>query len=400
MRLLLLWPGGFVRVSVRGAAPERFVNLAARRGIPLWYLREGDRCLRGVMTAAHFLRIRPIARRARCRVHVEARVGLPFLWRRVVRRPGLVLGALAALAVLALAAGTVLFVEVGGASAGHREEILAAAHRAGLRPPLLRFALDPARVEEQVAAALPYVSWARLTFQGTLARLEVGEQEMPPPPPPPAGPADVVAAKAGELVYVLPLMGVARVQPGQRVEPGDVLISGAIPGRPVPASGEGIAGGVAGPARMVGARGVCLARVVYRAEAQVPCFEVVRRPTGRLWRGWVVVVGEREIVLRGRVPFELFETSQTRAALGGRNGKPLVEVIRTTYHEVEPVTFVRTPGEAALAAREEALRQVLSRVPAAAEREAIEAEVRPGDGGVTARVTVYAIEDIGVVRPR
>lgn len=393
MRLLLLWPSGFVRVVVSGAAPERFVNLAARRGIPLWQLRQEGHCIRGVMAAAHFLRIRPLARRSRCRVHVQARAGLPFVWRKVAQRPGLVAGALAALALIMITGSTVLFVEVSGASAGHREEILAVAHQAGLRPPIPRFLLNGAALEEQVAASLPYVSWARLTFQGTLARLEVGEQELPPPPPPPTGPADVVATKPGELVYLLPLMGVARVQAGQRVVAGQVLISGVIPGRKV---GEK----ETGPPRLVSARGVCLARVAYQAVVRLPRHEVVHRPTGRTWHGWVVLVAGKEIVLRGKVPFELYDTSQTRAVLGGRNGKPAVEVIRTTYHEVEPVTFVRTPGEAALAARDKALAEVLSRVPPGAEREVIEAEVEVRDEGATARVTVFTIEEIGRVMPR
>jgi len=393
MRLVLLWLGGFLRVTIRGAAPERFVNLAARRGIPLWQLRDRGDCMSAVMAASHFGLTRPLARRSRCRLHVEARVGLPFLWRKVGRRPGLVAGAACALALLAVCNALVLFVEVSGASAGHREEILALVHQLGLRPPTLRFTLNGPALEEQVAGRLPYVSWARLTFQGTLARLEVGERELPPPPSPPAGPADVVAAKSGELVYFLPLMGVPQVQIGQKVVAGQVLISGVIPGRKVNEK-------EVGPPRLVAARGVCLARVAYQAMVWVPCREVVNRPTGRTWQGWVVFVAGKEIVWRGKVPFDLYEMSRTRAACWGRNGKPIVEVLRTTYHEMEPVTFVRTAEEAVRVARERALGQVLAEVPPAAERELIEAEVEVREEGATARVTVVAIEDIGRVVPR
>jgi hypothetical protein len=113
-----------------------------------------------------------------------------------------------------------------------------------------------------------------------------------------------------------------------------------------------------------------------------------------------VFVGGKEIVWKGKVPFDSYETSRTQAAVWGRNGKPLVEVIRTTCHETEPVTFVRARGEAARVARERALGEVLMQVPAAAERESIEAEVQEGEEGATAHVTVLAIEEIGRVVPR
>lgn len=393
MRLLVLWLAGFVRVVIRGPAPERFVNLAPRHGIPLWYVREGPEGVRAVMAVSHFRAARPLARRSRCRVHVEARAGLPFAWRRVARRPGLLAGALAASLVVALTSSTVLFVEVSGASPAHREEIMGLAHRLGLRPPVPRFLVNGPALEEEVVRALPYVSWARLTFQGVLARLEVGEREFPPPPPPPSGPADVVAAKGGQLVYFLPLMGVAQVREGDTVEAGQVLISGLVPGRRVSEKETG-------PPRLVAARGVCLARVTYRASQWVPCYEVVNRPTGRTWQGWVVLVGGKEIVWRGRMPFDLYETSCTRAAFWGRNGKPLVEVLRTVFHEVQPVTLVRTPEEAALEARERARQQALGQVPQGVERESIQAEVEVQEEGALARVTVFAIEDIGRVVPR
>ncbi|MDI6893556.1 MAG: sporulation protein YqfD [Bacillota bacterium] len=393
MRFFLLWLAGFVRVSIRGAAPERFVNLAARHGILLWQLRDGGDCIRALMAAGQFRRTRKLARRSRCRLHVEARGGLPFLGKKVAHRPGLVAGGLLAVLLLGLVNALVLFVEVSGASPGHREEILTLAHASGLRPGTLRMTVDGAALEEQVARALPYVSWARLTFNGTLARLEVGERELPPPPPPRAGPADVMAGKDGELVYFLPLMGVAQVQVGQRVVAGQVLISGLIPGRRVSEKETG-------PPRLVAAKGVCLARVAYHASVWVPCREVVSRPTGRVWQQWVVFVGGKEIVWKGKVPFDSYETSRTQAAVWGRNGKPLVEVIRTTCHETEPVTFVRARGEAARVARERALGQVLMQVPAAAERESIEAEVQEGEEGATAHVTVLAIEEIGRVVPR
>jgi len=68
--------------------------------------------------------------------------------------------------------------------------------------------------------------------------------------------------------------------------------------------------------------------------------------------------------------------------------------------EVIPADDKSDAKEAALAARDKALAEVLSQVPPGAEREVIEAEVEVRDEGATARVTVFAIEEIGLVMPR
>lgn len=398
LKQFLGWLSGYVRVMIWGAQPERLVNLASLQGITLWDLvvahgsTSPSPALVALLPASQFRLLRPLARRCRCRVRIEVKAGLPFIWGRAVSRPGLVTGTVVAITLIVLLSSTVLFVEVKGVSAGHRPEIVALLHEAGLHPGVLKPAFDRQRAEEAVTGRLPYVSWTRISYQGVLARVEVAEREIPAPSTEPEVPADVVAAKDGQLVYFLPLMGVAQVREGQHVRAGQVLISGTIPGRQL---GEG----KTGAPRLVTARGICLAQVKYVADAYVPCQQVVMQPTGRMAQGWVVWLGGKEIVWRGKPPFDNYQQTETRAASWGRNGKPVVEVIRTSYRELEPVTFVLGPQEAAEKAREEALEKARALEPPGGERESVLSETQVTEQGASARVTITVIEDIARVVP-
>lgn len=392
MKPLLYWLAGYLRLIIRGGAPERLLNLAAVEGIPLWQVREQGGYLSACLLAAHLRYLRPLARRARCRVRVQAKLGFPFLWRRARRRPGLLVGLVLGAVLVVASTSFVFFVEVRGSSPVHHHELLELAQRHGLRPGVFKPTFDRETWENTLARSLPYVSWVRLSFSGILARIDVAEREALPPPPVEEVPADVVAEKEGELVYFLALMGVPQAQVGDRVRAGQVLISGVIPGRPL---GEG----KFSLPRLVAAKGICLARVRYQARAEVPLQRVVSHPTGRVWRSWVVRVAGGEIVWRGKVPFATYHREETRAVLGGRNGKPVVEVLRMNYRELQPVTCVLTPEEAAWEARDKALEEVRRRVPPDAERELIEAVTEFSSEGAAVTVTVVAVEDIGRVAP-
>ncbi len=75
---LISFLAGYVVILVTGEAPEKFVNMAASRGIQLWEItrvREGAILLKVRLNAVRALR--HIARRTRCRFRIRRRVGLP-----------------------------------------------------------------------------------------------------------------------------------------------------------------------------------------------------------------------------------------------------------------------------------------------------------------------------------
>jgi Na+/proline symporter len=83
---------GFVVVSLQGRGVERLLNLAVARGIGFWDLQKQKNEARLCLSLASFKALRPLVRQTHCRLHIERKVGLPFIKFRLRRRWGLVVG--------------------------------------------------------------------------------------------------------------------------------------------------------------------------------------------------------------------------------------------------------------------------------------------------------------------
>ena len=86
---------GYVEILVTGEAPERFVNMAAGRGIYLWDITRvsGNSIVLKVRLGA-VRPLRHIARRTKCRFRISRRVGLHFFYQRLLRRKTMAFGLL------------------------------------------------------------------------------------------------------------------------------------------------------------------------------------------------------------------------------------------------------------------------------------------------------------------
>mgnify|MGYP002292353300 CR=1 FL=1 len=78
MIALIRYCRGYVRISVRGYAPERFMNLCANRAIVLWELNGHDGFYTMCISLSDFFKIRDIVHKTKTRVAVLEKRGLPF----------------------------------------------------------------------------------------------------------------------------------------------------------------------------------------------------------------------------------------------------------------------------------------------------------------------------------
>lgn len=78
MIALIRYCRGYVRISVRGYAPERFMNLCANRAIVLWELNGHDGFYTMCISLSDFFKIRDIVHKTKTRVAVLEKEGCPF----------------------------------------------------------------------------------------------------------------------------------------------------------------------------------------------------------------------------------------------------------------------------------------------------------------------------------
>ncbi|MBQ1343207.1 MAG: sporulation protein YqfD, partial [Firmicutes bacterium] len=79
---------GWLTVEISGKRPESLLNLALSAGLALTGVRWlGPGRIEAQLTPEDLKRLRPLTRRARCRLHIRRRQGLPFLLACARRRP-------------------------------------------------------------------------------------------------------------------------------------------------------------------------------------------------------------------------------------------------------------------------------------------------------------------------
>ena len=83
MRSLRQLAAGYVTAELRGGFAQRLLSEALRSGPALWDIRTENGAVRFAVAARDYKKLRPLAKRAQCRLRVAEKHGLAFALRRV-----------------------------------------------------------------------------------------------------------------------------------------------------------------------------------------------------------------------------------------------------------------------------------------------------------------------------
>jgi similar to stage IV sporulation protein len=285
-------------------------------------------------------------------------------------------------------------------------EVLTVARSLGLKPGARKGSLDVRTLEAALEQRLPRLAWVGISFHGTRAEIAVVEKVAPPQEEPFDRPASIVAAKDGVIKDILVINGEGRVKAGDTVRQGEILISGLIlPPQPEKKPGE------TGPPpreqpqpRLVRARGIVRARVWYEGEKSINRQQVQETPTGRRQTVIAVQSPQRRYTLKGsqHPPYTYYRQEKKVITLPSwRNFSLPVELIITSYLEVERRQWQLTYAEAVALAGEALLADLKGKLPAGVSitGQKVIPVSQPDAGVVRVRAWLETEEDIGRVVP-
>ena len=212
------------------------------------------------------------------------------------------------------------------------------------------------------------------------------------------GPSDMVAARSGVVEEILVVDGQAKVESGQAVAKGDVLISGTVtpvlnPYAPPPIEPL--------TPYQVQARGVVKARVWYQGYGECPLRSQNMVLSGREAHQVGLLTPWKEFVLWGqnRPQYEHEQIKATSYILGTPLGP-----LGFNYHlfsEEQPEEVTHSELEATQIARQKALQSLEEQIGESAVVTDSKFEVlsSPSDTIIRIKVSVEIIEDIAIVQP-
>lgn len=219
---------GYVIVEVSGYTLEKFMNLAIGHQNNFWNIKRKDGKIYLSTTIEGFKRLKPYAKKARCRLRIIEKRGIPFLRFKYRKRVMFTVGVFLFIGCICLLSSFVWLVEVEGCERLNDTEVIETLEDAGYKAGKLKARLDLRQAEQKLINTYPDIIWTGIKFEGTKLVVEVTESVPKPPIHSQNTPCHLVAKNDGLITYIATDKGMPHVKKGDTVKKGDVLVSGSM----------------------------------------------------------------------------------------------------------------------------------------------------------------------------
>ncbi len=195
--------------------------------------------------------------------------GLPYLFSRLLKRPGLIAGIITALVIISLGNNILWDVRIEGNEELSNTEIKAVLSEHGVRPGVFLDKLDIGSIQTEIEHASDEIAWISVNVIGTVAYVEVIEENTPPVKAPPEGDGvNLIAERDGVIVGFEVIAGEPVAEIGMTVHEGELLVGGLLDSERF-------------GYRAIESKGKVFAHTEYVFEAEIPYEYTVRTPEKR-----------------------------------------------------------------------------------------------------------------------
>ena len=224
MKKITHWVLGTATARVSGDT-ARFMNIAVKTGLRPIRLQKDGKDVLFTLYAKDYKKLHKIKQRTHARVKLAEKSGFPFRFRRMLRRPGLLLGTALGVALMLFLSGFYWEMTISGEDIPYAEsEILAAAKRVGMYIGAPR-SIDTALASVALLEELPELSWASFNTEGCTVQLELRTSVTKAEGAEHDGTGDIVASRAGLIHSITAQNGTVLVKVGSACAAGQVLVS-------------------------------------------------------------------------------------------------------------------------------------------------------------------------------
>lgn len=201
------------------------MNMAAFRGIYLWDVTREGAAMTMKAAGSSLDILQACAEKTGCSMEVLGRGGLPVFFRRFRRRQVWTAGLLCFAAGLYLLSSFIWTVRVEGNERLTEEELLSVCGEMGLKPGVWKRRVDTEAIANGLLLRFSDISWVSVGVEGTDVTIKLAETIEKAERIDRETPCDIVAAQDGVIVQITAERGTPKVQAGDVVKKGDILIS-------------------------------------------------------------------------------------------------------------------------------------------------------------------------------
>ncbi len=274
---------GQVRIRAECAFPERVLNLCGAQELAFWDLEwESPTAFTCRLSRRDWRTLRRVGQNLDCTFSVVRLEGAPYFLLRFRHRQALLMGLVGCGLALFLGSFFIWDFQVEGNETVPTERILRALEKNGVGLGSFGLSLNGEDIRNHVLLDIPELSWIAVNVSGCRASVQVRERIPAPVLIDRREPSNLIARRAGLVLEIQTIGGVACVVPGSAVTEGQILISGVEDTDTV-------------GARVLGGLGRVSARTWYQLRTSVPLTVEEKRYTGQEKTGFSLIFGTRRI---------------------------------------------------------------------------------------------------------
>lgn len=216
---------GYVTILVEGYAIEKFINLVKVKGIFLWDIaRPKNTIMEAKIGMKDFKKIRPIARKTKCRVKLEKKKGIPFVIKKYRKRKVFAIFLGIVCCFVWVLSGFIWNIGIEGNENIASEEILNLVASYGVEEGMPKSKIDQNQIIQNLRKQREDIAWVGLETKGTNLTIKIVEASQKPEMIPEDEYCQIIATKEGMIQRIQAQNGTIAKEVGDFVKPGDIVI--------------------------------------------------------------------------------------------------------------------------------------------------------------------------------
>lgn len=225
---LLRYFFGYLKVEVKGFAPERFMNLIIQNDVVVWSVDTTENGYIFFTGRKNLFKMKPLLQKTNVKLSILEKRGLPYLLKKNKRRVFFLLGFLLCIFFVYIMSLFVWEIKVNGVKQLVSQGILKDIETNYVKLGTLKKDVDCDALERELMKKYDEISWINCNMNGTTLTVSLEEGLIPDDHKEKMTQNDIVALKDATITKMITREGkpVAKVQ--DQVKKGDILISGTI----------------------------------------------------------------------------------------------------------------------------------------------------------------------------
>ena len=226
--ILLRWLKGYLFINLSGDAKERFIKICRLNDILLWKIKKKNENTCFCVSRKDYKKIEGYAKKTNCHIDINDKCGLPFFMYKYKKRKCFIIGVIFFMFLILYSNIFIWKINVSGSQIYTEEQVLNYIKTELVSPGTKKSEVNCEQIEFLLREKYDKIAWISCYIKGTEFYVEISDTIEPDKIEIMHEPCNIIAVKDATIVDMITKSGISVVENGERIEKGDVLITGVV----------------------------------------------------------------------------------------------------------------------------------------------------------------------------